>query len=100
MDGAAGEGSRVRAGRAGLHVCGFVEDYDGAWKRTVAGCMERLKRCESGMERERGTAMNLRWLHWAGEWDLAFEWLEKRAPRMAKRLIAEAEALHRPERGE
>ena len=66
-------------------------EVTGEWKRTVAGALDRLEVCEDGMERTRGECINLQWYHWMGEWSEAFEWLQKRAPRIARRMVAEAE---------
>lgn len=78
----------------GIHICYNPDDPGEQWKRTTAGCLDRLKECEAAMERDRGNAMNMRWIYWAEEWDRAFEWLQKRAPRIARKMIEEAEAGH------
>lgn len=61
------------------------------WKRNVAGCLKRLKKCERGMERTRGTCINLQWLMWNGDWGAAWEWLQKHAPKTAERYAAKME---------
>lgn len=60
---------------------------DQKWKRTVAGCADRLRLCEKRMEETRGTRMNMGWLYWSGEWGEAFEWLQKRAPRICRAMF-------------
>lgn len=63
------------------------DDPGEKWKRTIGGCLDRLKQCKDGMDRDHGATMNLKWMHWSSEWQSAFEWLEWRHPRAARRFL-------------
>lgn len=78
--------------RYAVHVCMNPDDPGERWKRTRAGALARLKECEAGMDRERGTGINMKWMYWSGEFGVAWDWLEKKHPRETRRMAAEEEA--------
>lgn len=78
--------------RYAVHVCTSPADPNERWKRNKYGALRRLAQCEAGMDRERGTGMNMRWMYWSGEFGIAWDWLAKNCPAVTRRLAAEAEA--------
>lgn len=64
-----------------VHVCGELDDVWEMPERpdTIEGLRDKLRllrnrrrQCMRWAKRRRGTQMNMRWLHWFGEWSEAF----------------------------